>query len=144
MSAAFFVVAALGAQAHAQTQAPAIQPGEWKITTKTMMNGAVTPPTVRTRCFTAEQARETAKTFGPQFGTVNSTCAEPAIETTDKSVKWRLICRGQMNMDVAANFDFESETHYKAVVLSKAEMGGQVLSNSMTETEGERTGDCQR
>ena len=51
---------------------------------------------------------------------------------------------GQMNMDVAASFDFESDTRYKAVVVSKAEMGGQVLSNSVTETEGERTGECQQ
>lgn len=143
LSAAFFMCAVVsGTQAVAET--PAIQPGEWKVTTKTIMNGAATQPTVRMRCFTAEQARDTAKTFGPQFGTVNSTCAEPAVETTAKTLKWRLECRGQLNMDVAANFDFESDTRYKAAIASKAEMAGQVLSNSTTETEGERVGECQQ
>lgn len=146
MFAAFLVFAGAFAATgmSAMAEMPSMQPGEWKITTKTLMNGAATQPTVRSRCFTAEQARETATTFGPQFGTVNSTCAAPAVETTGKTVKWRLECRGQMNMDVAASFDFESDTRYKAVVVSKAEMGGQVLSNSVTETEGERTGECQQ
>lgn len=144
ISAAFFIAAASCVNMQAFAEMPAIAPGEWKVTTKTIMNGAATQPTVRMRCFTAEQARDTAKTFGPQFGTVNSTCAEPAVETTTRTVKWQLSCRGQMNMDVAANFDFESETRYKAAVASKAEMGGQVVSNSMTETEGERVGECQQ
>jgi hypothetical protein len=140
-TAAFLLFAAV-ASTPASAEMPSIQPGEWKITTKTIMNGAVGQTSVRSRCFTAEQARDTATTFGPQFGTVNSTCAAPAVEATARTLKWRLECRGQLNMDVAASFDFESDTRYRAAIASKAEIGGQVVSNTTTETEGERTGDC--
>ena len=57
-----------------------IEPGQWKVTSTTVMNGATAQPVVKGRCLTPEQAGDVAKTFGPVSGTVNSTCepAEPA------------------------------------------------------------------
>ncbi len=36
---------------------------------------------------------------GRSSGTVNSDCAAPAIETAGKTLKWRLQCRGQLDID---------------------------------------------
>jgi hypothetical protein len=45
-----------------------IQPGQWKVTSATVMNGASTPPQVKARCLTPEQTADIGKTFGPVFG----------------------------------------------------------------------------
>ena len=128
----------------AQAQTPSIQPGEWMVSSKTILNGAPVPPTSRARCFTPQQASEVTKTFGPQVGTVNSTCADPVIETTDKTLKWRLECKGQMDMNVEGSFEFDSPTHYKATVSGKAWMNGSQISDASTDVEGERVGDCRQ
>ena len=39
----------------------AIQPGQWKVTTSIVMNGAAAPPQVKLRCLTPEQAGEVVK-----------------------------------------------------------------------------------
>ena len=130
--------------APAAAQTPSIQPGEWMVTTKTMVNGVPVPPQSKARCFTPQQATEITKTFGPQVGTVNSTCADPVIETTEKTLNWRLECKGQMDMNVQGMFNFDSPTHYTATVSSKAWMSGSQISDASTEVEAERIGDCKQ
>lgn len=119
-----------------------IQPGQWKITANTVMNGAASPPQVKARCITAEQAGDVATTFGPVSGTVNSTCERKEFDTTGRTLKWRLICRGQLDMDVAGSFNFDSPLHYTATITSKGAMAGRLMSDVKTELEGERVGDC--
>ena len=126
----------------ARAETPSIQPGQWTITTRTVVNGAAQSPAARPRCFTPEQASDIAKTFGPQFGTVNSDCEDPVIETTAGTLSWRLVCRGQLDMDVRANFDFDSATHYTGTVTSQNKIAGQLVSDVKTEIEGQRTGEC--
>lgn len=92
--------------------------------------------------FTPEQAGDIAKTFGPQFGTVNSDCEEPVLETTARKLTWRLVCRGQLDMEVRAIFDFDSATHYTAMVGSRNMIAGALVSEVKTEIEGQRTGEC--
>lgn len=121
---------------------PSIQPGQWMVTSKTVLNGLAQPPSTRPRCLTPQQTENVATTFGPQMGTVNSTCAEPVQETTGRTLKWRIECRGQMDMNVQGSFDFDSPTHYTATISSQAAMGGSPISDVKTEVEAERTGDC--
>jgi hypothetical protein len=141
-------MALLSAQAmtlvSASAQEPSIQPGEWMVKTRTMMNGAPTPPTARARCFTAEQASNLGKTFGPQLGTINSTCADPIMETSTRTMKWKLECKGQLDMNLQGSFEFDSPTHYTATVTSQGWMGGNQISDVKTEIEGERVGDCRQ
>lgn len=125
-----------------RAETPFIQPGQWTVTTRTTVNGAAQPPAARPRCFTPQQASDIAKTFGPQFGTVNSNCEDPVLETTAGTLSWRLVCRGQLDMDVRANFDFDSATHYTATVTSQNMIAGALVSDVKTEIEGERTGEC--
>jgi hypothetical protein len=121
-----------------------IEPGEWKVTSTTIINGATQPTQAKSRCITPEQANDVAKTFGPVSGTINSTCADPDIQKTGRTLTWRLTCRGQLDADVAGHFNFDSPQHYAATVTSQGRMGGALISDVKTGLEGERVGDCQK
>ena len=121
-----------------------IEPGQWKVTSNTVMNGAAAPPQVKARCITSEQAGDVATTFGPVSGTINSTCERTEFEPTGRMLKWRLQCRGQLDMDVAGSFNFDSSLHYTATITSKGRMAGSLISDVKTELEGERVSDCQQ
>jgi len=120
-----------------------IEPGQWKVTQGGVMNGAVMPPQTKMRCISPEQADDVAGTFGPVSGTINSTCEAPVVETSPRALNWRLQCRGQLDVDVAAQFNFDSPTHYKATIISRGRMGGVPISDVTTDVVGERIGDCQ-
>jgi hypothetical protein len=121
-----------------------IEPGQWKVTTNTLMNGAATPPQVKTRCLTPEQAGDIGKTFGPAMTTVNSTCERTEYEASERRLKWRLQCKGQLDMDVSGDFNFDSPTHYTARITTKGWMAGALMSDVKTELEGERVSECEK
>ena len=142
-----FCLLLLGALAAPTVPAAAensIEPGQWKVTSTTRMNGATTPPQVKARCLTPEQASDIGKTFGPEVGTVNSNCERTEYEATARRLKWRLLCKGQLDMDIAGEFNFDSPTHYTATVTSKGWMAGSLMSDVKTELEGERVGECEK
>jgi uncharacterized protein DUF3617 len=120
-----------------------IEPGQWKVTSTTVINGVVQPSQAKGRCISAEQAGDVAKTFGPVSGTINSTCDAPDIRFTERTLTWRLTCRGQLDADVAGEFNFDTPQHYKAMVISQGRMAGALISDVKTGLEGERVGDCQ-
>jgi uncharacterized protein DUF3617 len=119
-----------------------IEPGEWKVTSRTVVNGVAQPTQAKSRCITPEQAQDVTKTFGPVSGTINSTCADPDIQLSGRTLTWRLQCRGQLDADVAAHFEFDSPQHYTATVTSQGWMAGQLISDVKSGIEGERVGDC--
>ena len=119
-----------------------IEAGEWKVTSTGVVNGTTSPPQAKSRCITPEQAGNVAATFGPVSGTVNSDCAAPTIEAAGKTLKWRLQCRGQLDIDAAAEFTFDSPRHYTAVITSKGKMAGALISDVRTDIVAERVGDC--
>jgi hypothetical protein len=132
----------LAAMAGAQADENLVEPGQWKVTSTTVINGVVQPPQAKARCISPEQAADLAKTFGPVSGTINSTCAAPEIETSGRTLKWQLQCRGQLDADVAGQFNFDSPRHYTAMVTSQGRMAGALISDVKTGLEGERLGDC--
>ena len=119
-----------------------IEAGEWKVTSSAVINGATQPPQSKSRCVTPEQAGNVAATFGPVSGTVNSDCQTPAVETSGKSLKWRLQCRGQLDIDATGDFTFDNPRHYTAIITSKGKMAGALISDVKTDIEAERVGDC--
>jgi hypothetical protein len=121
-----------------------IEAGEWKVTSTTVINGAAQPPQAKSRCITPEQAENVAGTFGPVSGTVNSTCEAPAVEAAGKTLKWRLQCRGQLDIDATGDFTFDSPRHYTATITSKGKMAGALISDVRSDLEGERVGDCKQ
>jgi hypothetical protein len=120
-----------------------IEPGQWKTTSNTTANGGATPPVVKSRCLTPEQTGDLLKTFGPVSSTINSTCAPTVFATTGRTMKWHLACKGQLDLDIQGNFNFDSTSHYTATIASKGWMAGQLMSDIKTEVEGERVGECQ-
>ena len=97
----------------------------------------------RSRAASRRSKPQTSRaTFGPVSGTVNSDCAAPTIEAAGKTLKWRLQCRGQLDIDAAAEFTFDSPRHYTATITSKGKMAGALISDVKTDIEAERVGDC--
>lgn len=123
--------------------ADGIQPGLWKITTVAVNNGMKMPPQTNARCLTAEQANDLADTFSPRFGGMNTTCQRAQYAKTEQKLTWRLECRGQFNMDSAAEFTFFSPLRYTAVISTKGWIGDQQLSDTQVTLEGEYVGACQ-
>jgi uncharacterized protein DUF3617 len=120
-----------------------LEAGQWKVTSNTTMNGGTMPPQVKAKCLTPEQTGDVGKTFGPEIGTVNSNCERTEYDAAGRKLKWRLQCKGQIDMDVSGSFDFDSPQHYSAIVTTKGWMAGSLISDVKTQLEGERVGACQ-
>jgi hypothetical protein len=119
-----------------------IQPGLWKVTSTPEIAGAAAPAQVKTRCLTREESSDVDTTFSPAHHTQNSTCERVEHEVTGTRLIWRLQCTGQMSMDVAGTFDFDTPRHYTAVVSTSSAIGGQKMSSRVS-IEGEWIGECQ-
>src|SRR5262249_7323211 len=139
---AMLLVCAAALMATAAKADSLIEPGQWKVTTTNTMSGAASPPQSKMRCITPDQAADVAKTFGPVAGTVNSTCDTPKSELNGRVLKWRLQCRGTLDLDVDGEFNFDAPRHYSATVISKGRMAGQLISDVKSELQGERVGEC--
>jgi hypothetical protein len=122
--------------------ADGITPGEWKLTETIVMNGNKTTAQTRTRCLSAEQAGDTAATFSPEYRTVNSDCERVEFNSSATALRWRMRCTGQMDMDVAGDFTFDTPKHYSATIVSKGAMAGREVVNTTVSIEGEHVGDC--
>ena len=42
----------------------------------------------------------------------------------DGKLKWKLVCKGQLDMELTGDFNFDTPRHYTATVRSKAAMAG--------------------
>jgi hypothetical protein len=122
--------------------ADGIQPGLWKIISRTEANGAISPSQQSSKCFTAEQARDLVATFSPAPTTINSECGKLESSLDGDRLKWRLICKGQLNMEITGDYTFREGTQYAAIVRNTASMGGMPMSSSVTTLYAERVSDC--
>jgi hypothetical protein len=123
--------------------ADGIAAGEWKLTETIVMNGSKTPTQTRTRCLSAEQAGDTATTFSPEYRTVNSGCERVEFNSTATALRWRMRCTGQLDMDVAGDFVFDTPKHYSGTIVSKGAMAGREVVNTTVAIEAEHIGECQ-
>jgi hypothetical protein len=130
------VLAAPGARADG------LQAGLWQVTSHPEIDGAAAPQAQNMRCLTADDVKDLAKTFSPVSRTTNSTCERVEHESTPQRVKWRLQCRGQLDMDVAGEFLFENPEHYSATVVASSSMAGRPMQTIRTTIEGQRVGEC--
>jgi hypothetical protein len=122
--------------------ADGIAPGEWKLTETIIMNGQAMPPQERNRCLSAEQASDTAATFSPEYRTVNSGCERVEFSSTATALRWHIQCTGQMDMDVAGDFTFDTPNHYSAKITSKGAVAGRQVVDTSVSIEGEHVGEC--
>jgi hypothetical protein len=123
--------------------ADGIEPGLWKTTTRVDAGGGVIgPPRASQKCLTPEETRDLAKTFSPVSRTINSECAPLESSLVDGNLKWKLVCKGQLDMELTGEFSFDKPRHYTATVTSKAAMAGQQVANSKTMLEAEWVSEC--
>jgi hypothetical protein len=121
--------------------ADGLQDGYWKVTSTPEINGQPAAPQEKMRCMTPAEVSDLDKTFSPEARTINSACERVEHEVTPNSLKWRLQCTGQMTMDVAGAFSFETPQRYVAEVRTKMSMPGQTVASGV-KIVGERVGDC--
>ncbi len=123
-------------------RADGIDAGLWKITTVIETAGRVGPPRETSKCLTADQVADLPATFSPVANTINSTC-EPMQRSFDgKKLSWHLVCKGQLDMELTGEFNFDSAHHYTGMVQSKASMGGQEMPGSKNTVEGTWVSAC--
>lgn len=139
--AACCLVALLSAGAVPSASAQSLEAGRWRVLTTTL-SGPLTPPTVATRCLTPEDVADPGKTFVPQVKTENSECKRTEFKLDATGLTWRLECKGQIDMDVAGQFIFDSPTRYSAMIITKASMLEQIVQQSMVSISAERIGEC--
>jgi hypothetical protein len=129
------------AAATAGARAEGLQPGLWRATQTPTVNGIAGPPRQNTRCLTPADVGDLDRTFSPVSRTTNSTCERTKHESTPQRLRWRLQCRGQLDMDVAGEFLF-NDTRYSATIVASSSMLGKLLQEVRTVIEAERVGEC--
>jgi hypothetical protein len=119
-----------------------IEAGLWKITTRTETGGVIGPPHESSKCLTPEQTHDLATTFSPIPATINSVCAPIERTLERRRLSWRLSCKGQLDMELTGEFNFDSPHHYSATVRTKAAMAGMQMVDSQNTLEGEWVSAC--
>jgi Protein of unknown function (DUF3617) len=124
-----------------RADADGLQAGLYRIEQSPVVDGIAAPVQRSTRCLTAEAVADLDKTFSPVSRTTNSACERTEHDLTPQRLKWRLQCTGQLNMDVAGEFVFDTD-RYTATLSTEASMAGQVMHRSRVTIEAQRVGDC--
>jgi len=119
-----------------------IEPGLWKITTRTETGGVIGPPHESSKCLTAAETKDLATTFSPVAGTVNSVCAPIDRNLSGRRLSWRLVCKGQLDMELTGEFNFDSPHHYSGTVRTKAVIAGMPMVDSQNTLEAEWVSMC--
>jgi hypothetical protein len=53
-----------------------------------------------------------------------------------------LQCRGQLDIDVSGEFNFDTPRHYTAIIASKSRMAGALVGDIKSDIEAEHVGEC--
>jgi hypothetical protein len=135
------------ATALAATVAPAraegLQAGLWRTVQTPTINGIAGPPRESKRCLRDADVADLDRTFSPVYGTTNSACEQVEHDFTPQRLKWRLQCRGQLDMDVAGEFVFERSDRYTATIVASSSMLGKLMQETHARIEAERVGECE-
>ncbi len=73
---------------------------------------------------------------------MNSDCDRAEFSSTASHLRWRMLCKGQLEMDVAGDFDFDTPKHYTAKIQSKGSMAGRTMVETSVAIVGEHFGEC--
>jgi hypothetical protein len=123
-------------------EADGLQAGQWNMRQSAEINGVAGPIQKNTRCLTQDAVDDLENTFNPISRTTNSTCEHVEHELTAQRLKWRLECRGQIDIDVTGDFTFDSPEHYTAIITARSSMLGRLMQTVRTSIEAERAGEC--
>ena len=64
----------------------------------------------------SEETADLATTFSPIPRTINSVCAPIERSLNGPLLTWRLVCKGQLDMELTGEFNFDSPHHYTGTV----------------------------
>ena len=133
---------AIGVLTNSAVLADGIEPGLWQVISRTQTGGVIGPPHESSKCLTAHDVADLAATFTPSSRTVNSTCAPVEQNLSGSRLNWRLTCKGQLDMELTGEFNFDSPWHYTATVQSKAAMAGVPMVDSQESIEARWLSAC--
>jgi hypothetical protein len=136
------LTAAMLALAATAASAGGIDPGLWKVISRTETGGVIGPPHESSKCLTPEQTSNLGTTFSPVPSTVNSVCGPIERSLSGDKLTWRLTCKGQLDMELTGEFIFDSPHHYTATVQTKAQMAGMTMVDSQNTLEGQWLSAC--
>jgi hypothetical protein len=119
-----------------------IDPGLWKVISRTETGGVIGPPHESSKCLTAAETADLPTAFSPISRTENSVCAPIERSFTDGKLTWRLTCKGQLDMELTGDFTFDAPHHYSGTVRTKAQMGGMQMVDSQQTIEGQWVSEC--
>jgi Protein of unknown function (DUF3617) len=122
--------------------ADGIEPGLWQVISRTQTGGVIGLPHESSKCLTAQDVGDLAATFSPMSRTVNSICAPIERSFSNSRLTWRLTCKGQLDMELTGEFNFDSPRHYTATVQSKAAMAGTPMVDSQENIEARWLSAC--
>jgi hypothetical protein len=100
------------------------------------------PPHESSRCLTEDQARDVATTFAPTPGADNSSCTPIERSVSGQKLTWHVTCRGQLDMEQAGEFTFDSPHHYTATTRTRATVSGKTMIDSQDTLEGQWVSEC--
>jgi hypothetical protein len=122
--------------------AEGVAPGLWRIISRTETGGVIGPPHESSRCLTEDQARDVATTFAPTPGADNSSCTPIERSVSGQKLTWHVTCRGQLDMEQAGEFTFDSPHHYTATTQTRATVSGKTMIDSQDTLEGQWVSEC--
>jgi hypothetical protein len=122
--------------------ADGIEPGLWQVISRMQTGGVIGPPHESSKCLTPQDTSDLATAFSPVSRTVNSTCAAIERSLNGSRLNWRLVCKGQLDMELTGEFDFDTSRHYTGMVQTKAVMAGVPMVDSQQNIEGRWLSAC--
>jgi len=122
--------------------ADGLEPGLWQVISRTQTGGVIGPPHESSKCLTPQDTGDLATTFSPVSRTVNSECAAIERSFNGSRLNWRVACKGQLDMELTGEFNFENPRHYTGMVQTKAAMADMVMLNSQESFEGRWISAC--
>ena len=136
------LTAAAVALAASVALAEGVAPGLWRIISRTETGGVIGPPHESSRCLTEDQARDVATTFVPPPSADNSSCTPIERNVSGQKLTWHVTCRGQLDMEQAGEFTFDSPHHYTATTRTRATVSGKTMIDSQDTLEGQWVSEC--
>jgi Protein of unknown function (DUF3617) len=128
------LLAAAGLAAPSLAGALELEPGQWRTSETTIVNGKAEKPEVSTDCVTAEEARDPMKALGEMQKQGAGQCRKLDAKQSGNTVSFVMQCGDptQGAIDMAMTFTFDEARHYTGSYKSEMSFGGQKMSSQGT------------
>ena len=111
-------------------RADGLEAGLWLSVQTPTLNGIAGPPRESKRCLRDADVSDLNERSVPSTAPPTPHASRWSDEFTPQRLKWRLQCRGQLDMDVAGEFVFERPDRYTATIVAVSSMLGKTDAGS--------------